>query len=243
MELAHIPVTFLPLNDEMTLLSKLSEQLQGLDFTVFVCVGPLGYPFGAYQPRVQAKPLPRGDLKPIEVILREMSLDPESSPWTREIHDHAQQYGTVLPMDDPGWCNQHDTFCQGIDRIGGGWDQVLLVCGDTIFSTGLLRGITELPPPCQYQMCHAHSVFLLDRHGRGIYRSYAQGCRKRWVNFRVREAAIAKYPDGRVGTNRLMKLNIEHFGVHNGPQGTWRDVDGPGSYEDARAMVNSGKLA
>lgn len=243
MELAHIPATFLPLNDEMTLLSKLSEQLRKLDFTVFVCVGPFGYPFGAYQSRVRAKPFPRGESVLIEIVLKKLGLDPEDSPWTQEIYDHAWEHGTVLPMDNPGWCNQHDTFCQGINRIGNIWNQVMLVCGDTIFSTPLLEKIAGLPPPCQYQMCRAHSVFLLSQNGVEIYHNYAQDHRKRWKNFRVRPGIIRAYPDGGLGTHRLKKLDIKHFGPHNGPQGAWRDVDGSGSYEDAKAMVNNGKLA
>jgi hypothetical protein len=120
---------------------------------------------------------------------------------------------------------------------------VMLVCGDTIFSTPLLEGIAGLPPPCQYQMCRAHSVFLLSQDGVRTYRDYAQNHRRRWKDFMVRPGIIRGYPDGGLGTHRLKRLHITHYGPHNGPIGAWYDIDGPGSYEEARVMIADGRLA
>ena len=234
--LQHIPGSFLPLGNGTTAASRLAGQLRDLDFEVFIAVGKLGYPFGSYQLRWSGDE--KGYNIPSEEGLGSIGLSPTDSPWTSELYRRASQWGKLISVPDPGWGNQHDTFCVGLDEIGGQWEKVLLVCGDTLFSNSLIADITTLLPwPCQFQMHPCHSVFLLDREHAGAYRSRAQNYRRRPENYWDWRQTVARYPDGQIGTGLLEYDRIKHCGWHNWPGGKvedysklWIDLDGPSKY-------------
>jgi len=234
--LQHIPGPFLPLGDGTTIVSRLAGQLGNLGFEVFIAIGALGYPFGSYQLRWGSDE--RGYNTPSEEGLRSIGLSPADSPWTSEIYKQASQWGKLISVPDPGWGNQHDTFCIGLDEISGQWERVLLVCGDTLFDDSFIADITTLLPwPCQFQMHPCHSVFLLDRGHVGAYRSRAQNYRRRPESYWDWKQMIARYPDGQIGTGLLEYDRIKHYGWHNWPGGKiedssklWIDIDASSKY-------------
>ena len=234
--LQHIPGPFLPLGDGTTIVSRLAGQLGNLGFEVFIAIGALGYPFGSYQLRWGSDE--RGYNTPSEEGLRSIGLSPADSPWTTELYGQISQWGELVSIPDPGWGNQHDTFCVSLDRIGKQWDKVLLICGDTILDDSLIVGITNLLPwPCQFQMHPCHSIFLLDRKHVGVYRNHAQDYRRRPDKYQAWKRIIPRYPDGQIGTGLLERDGIKHYGWHNWPEGViedsnkmWVDVDSPSKY-------------
>jgi len=244
--LVECPIPFLSLDDGTTTLGRVSKQLRHLGFYTYVAVGPLGYPYHAYQPR--GGYFTNEQVKNLLQVLKGRGVDPVASPWTEERHAYAAEYGELLIMPDPGWGNQHNTFCEAIDNIKKSWDRLLLVHGDTLFSSQLLREVLELSAPFQFDMCPNHAIFLLDEAGAQIYRTYAEDYRKRatrpedWVS-RTRLA-----PDGAVGLAELACRGISQYGwshpkwkhVKDDNAHLWLDIDIAPNYSDANERIKKG---
>jgi len=243
--LVECPVPFLPLVDGTAPLERLSKQLSALSFYTYVAVGPLGYPYRSYQPRGVYF---TDDAKDYISSLRNRGVDPDGSPWTEDRHTRAASCGELLIMPDPGWANQHDTFCRAMDSIDRSWDLLLLICGDTLFSTEFLKDVMELSIPFQFDMCSNHAIFVLDKSGAQAYRAYAEWHRKRakvpkdWV------ARTTAYPDGSIGQGSLSKLGIRQYGWHSPKwkplmdkvERLWLDIDIPANYRNANERIGEG---
>jgi len=234
--LPHVPGPFLPLGDGTTVVSRLSTQLSNLEFEVFIAIGKLGYPFGNYQLRWGGDE--NGYNIPNEEGLSSIGLSPTGSPWTSELYKRASQWGKLISIPDPGWGNQHDTFCISLDEIGKWWEKVLLVCGDTLLDDSLIADIANrLSWPCQFQLHPCHSIFLLDKAHAGIYRNHSQDYRRRPASYRAWKRITPRYPDGQIGTGSLERDGIKHCGWHSWPEKEaedisklWIDLDGPSKY-------------
>jgi hypothetical protein len=228
--------------------SRLSGQLRKFGFRVFLAVGRLGYPFEEYQIRWSVDE--RGYNVSNEEALEQMNLSPTDSPWTQERHAQAAQWGELIFAPDPGWGNQHDTFCMAIDEIGGRWERLALACGDTIFSEPLMDDVMgKLPWPCQFQMHPCHSIFLLDKMRIGVYRDYADKYRRRPERYLSWKEVIRRYPDGDLGTGVLKRSGIRHCGWHDWPwqnvkdtNALWYDVDSPSKYAIAKDKIQKGEI-
>lgn len=245
--LAECPAPFLPLGDGTSALSRLSKQFYRLDYNVFIAVGALGYPFKAYQPRGGYRTQAYAD-RSIDSILEEIGVQPNDSPWMPERHAYAATLGEIVIMPDPGWSNQHDSFCEAMDYLGDNWERLVLICGDTIFSTTFLIDVFKtLPWPCQFGMHYNHAIFLLDKVGGATYRSYTEGHRKRARNLAGWPTATKLYPDGGIGTGRLGILGVEHCGWHSRKwrhlrdwRHLWFDIDHPNGYQEAMEGIKKG---
>lgn len=245
--LAECPASFLPLGNGTSTLSRLSKQFHRLGYDVLIAVGALGYPFKAYQPRDEYL-VQHAAGRSIESILEEIGVHPEDSPWTLERHAYAATLGEIVTMPDPGWSNMHDSFCRVMDYLGDNWQRLVLVCGDTVFSTPFLRDVfTFLNWPCQFGMHYNHAIFLLDTAGGAIYRNYTEDHRKRARSLADWATATNLYPDGGVGTGRLGILGIKHCGWHSQKwrhlrdwRRFWIDIDHPNGYQEAIEGIKKG---
>ena len=246
-KLVKSPVPFWPLGKGTTPLSRLSGQLKSLGFRVMIVVGALGYPFKDYQPRGGDHVRYDAGVS-VNSILEEIGIQLDDSPWTPERHAYAATLGKIVVTPDPGWSNQHNSFCEAMDCIDSDYHHLVLVCGDTIFSPSFLGEVfNNLPWPSQFGMHPNHAIFLLDKGGAEIYRRYAEGHRKRPCRAEDWPAYAALQPDGGRGTGLLEKLGIKHGGWHS-PKWKhlqdwspfWLDIDHLVSYQEIIDRIAAG---
>ena len=248
-EFVHLPAPFLPLGDGSTCASRLSAQLRALGYDVALTVGPLGYPFRAYQPRHGFCLSPQYADESGGGYARAIGVDPDDTPWTDAMHRYARKLGTLVAVGDPGWKTKHASYSEALERIGSAYERFVLVRGDKLYDARFLQRLLEtLPWSCQFSFDVYHSLFLLDWIGASCYHREAQGHLQRSTSKSEENWGLqmSRQPDGGEGTGRLGRAGITHYSWHTPPwnqverQGLWFDVDEPRGYAEAKRQIARG---
>lgn len=229
-----IPEPLLPLNGVMTILSRQVSQLRALGYTVFAGIGQPG---SLYSHSASLR-------------LREGIIDMDGAeegarppgPWTWPRVEYVHRIGAIpVLIEDPSGKSMHNTFDVCINSIGyTGWDQLLLMSGDYVFSDALLTRVLEWPSPFQMWMtCHSsgvlcHLMLSLDVKCAKAYMSLDPydpnaGYGHRYHNDELRQVI------GDAGASITCAQERFPGLFKNG----WLDVDYPVEYDRALRMVES----
>jgi len=124
----------------------------------------------------------------------------------------------------------------------------VLMRGDKVYNSQFLHQVLEtMPWPCQFSLEVFHSILMLDRRGAGIYRGDAQNYRRRSTTQRNWDLEMSYQPDGGIGTGRLDRAGVKHFGWHTPPwdrvngRSLWGDVDHPQGYALVKQYIAEGR--
>ena len=241
--LPYVPMPFIKLVDDSTTISRISGKLTSREFRVIIAVGAIGYPFRSYQQRGGFFM----EQTPIDEMIQELGVTPGGSPWTREIHQYAARYGELAIMPEPGWTNQHDTFCRILDTMSD-YHKVLLIQGDILLADVLWDQLFQWEPSFQFVPCPNHSIFLLKGNGLSAYRERAEMSRKRPTDPSTWNDGARAYPDGAVGSGYLQHNGVKLYGWNHTPWRLmdtgqyWLDIDNGANYNMANERIEKGLL-
>lgn len=220
LNLADRPEALLPLGDDTTIISRLVGQLKKLGFLSIVGVGRPGclYPrvaayFSGGNPR-QERFIPENVAQMGRVV----------SPWTWDDIQYISGFAIpfIVPVPERG--NRHDFTCNVLDAIGyGNWDKLLLIPGDFVLTSALLKDIVSYPAPCQVEMpAEGHIALLLDQNGARTY-------------YEVIETHLGFRQSAPIAELEKAGIPLKKVGKHRADE--WMDIDYGHGCEGARDKV------
>jgi hypothetical protein len=157
--------------------------------------------------------------------------------------DYIRSLGaSVVTINEPDFKTAHDSRCIALDKIGYGWDQLLLTNGDHVYTDHLIKAIVNFPFPYQARQSRKdkrhNTVFVLNPAAAELYYKFAKTHRvmgkRAWFGGILHEFGDVPGGGGR-STGKvfcdLAPLRYIHEHFHQHDHNEWAsDVDCPVAY-------------
>ena len=192
------PEALLPIGWEYgdTPVGRLSNQLQLLDYQVFVAIGRPGCRYTGFLKKCVANPTSN--------LPAEAMAEVDQPPWTYDRLRHVAEHGIPLLMPEPDLKSYDNSAMQSLDMIGTDWwDQLVILQCDFVWSDEGLTEVLAQPAPCQVLVKGRHVITpLLTPEAARMYRRLGDKYRHRekwgWTLEMGRWGKAGLPPEGKV---------------------------------------------